>query len=166
MRRGPALSFGFILLLALSLGPKLVLTQNRQEPDTGRIADDIGKALRAKGFSLETGKVALSRVYFGRKGGCSIMAGWVKGRGYQVTRYGQIAERLGPVRYYYRGRETAQFPRMRPVLEDQALRALAAFGNPAASLPVLALADNGRCAAMLPDWSTLRLHYRATYLHR
>lgn len=159
MRRALLPSSLFLAILAISLGPKLELKLNRYVPDGRGLADHIETAFRDRGFAVESGSVTRSRTLLAANRGCRAVAAWMRADGYQVARMQQVPEHLGPVRFHYRGRETASFPRIWPELEQRSGEIEAAFNSGVRRHPVIAIADNGKCQDELPDWSSFRLGF-------
>jgi hypothetical protein len=149
----------FLAVLAISLGPKLELKLNRHVPDGSALASHIEIAFRARGFAVENGSVTHSRTLLAAYRDCRAVAAWMRADGYQVARMRQGAEHLGPLRFHYRGRETASFPRIWPELGERSGEIEAAFAGDVRRHPVIAIADNGKCRGELPDWSSFRLGF-------
>lgn len=146
MQRGVRFGIGLAALVAVTLGLKLALfTPTYARPDDARLERQLLAAFRAEGFS--TGREAMLGRHAIRasRGECELLVARIDSRGHGRDRFALAAAGLGPVEYLYRGKATRDFPRFRPLIEEQLWRFTQAVRGEFAMHPILAIAGTGAC---------------------
>ena len=146
MQRSTRFALGLAGLVGMTLGLKLAFfTQTYATPDEAAFERDVARALAAHGFSTTSEAMLARHAIRARRKGCEVLVARIDSRGHGQDRFAIAARGLGDVRYLYRNEATAEFPRIRPLLEEQRWRFLQPLTDDARLAPVMALATAGSC---------------------
>lgn len=150
-------SVAIAALLALTLPPKLIGSIHAVKADNGRLAHDIARMLRDRGFSAAAAPHGILTLVVARRGECRLIAGPIAAAGLTRDAFVHAAAHYGSVGYLYRSAVPGAFPRLAPVIGEYGQLWAARFGIVVARTPVIAVGRRGNCGLSTLPWTQLRI---------
>jgi hypothetical protein len=143
--RALAISGTFLVLLLVTMGPKLVLGWQLGEADDHRLAASISERLSAGGFATRMAHFDQGEVVIARRDDCRLQVR--NGDQARVLRsvFGEDAAGYGPLQYGYRSRWARSPASVRSVVERAVQNRLVILDVPIERPAVIALAEAGDC---------------------
>ena len=111
--------------------------------------------MRADGFRVAPESHGFAILMRGERPGCTILAGDYDPHGTFDETFRQLAVRVGPLAFAYRGRSYAAAPKLRPLLDFYVRRELRRVGMAQARTPIIAYAASPGCDAGRLAWQRL-----------
>lgn len=150
-RNALRVSAAFLLLLAITLGPKLWLTGRITMPNDVALAAQLAERLHRIGLSVAMVQRIQGMTVVGTAGACTIaMRGGDNAHAFAAI-FENWARATGPLQYAYRGRLTSEPPALRSKAEALIQGQLAAMSIAMRRPAVIALARSSGCGAAMPD---------------
>lgn len=153
-------SRGFSLLVAaavvVTLSAKAVGSRPPPRADPDLFSRTAGSVLREAGMVTSVSRVGSGVYTYGRRDGCLMMVAERDAYGTFADRIAQFARPVGPMRYVWRGRTHDAFPKAAVLTDFLVHREIVRLGFNPKRHPVVAVAANGGCGDVRPDWTPLR----------
>lgn len=143
-----------IVLLSLSL--KFLFLRADVAVDTTTVAVKLAALAEKRGMSIKLRPIFGGTAMLATKGTCEMGARAMPPSGEIDQSAVNEFRRFTRLRYSFEGSLTGQRPRLRPLVTYQWARAFNRLGIAVAWRPLLLVGDNGRCAANLTDFGTIR----------
>ena len=141
---------------AISLGfAALPLARAEPPPDEGLFATRAAALLESSGFAASSERRPLGMAVYGTRGNCRLMVREYDAHGTFAQSHAQVARRVGPLRFVYRGTISDHAPKLMPLTEYFVARELRRIGLPVPRAPILAVSATDGCSLDAVRWDEL-----------
>lgn len=154
------LSLVFVAMVLASVGLKYLFLKADVAVDSVAVASDLVDLSRARGMVAQRQQVFGGAAMIATGGRCAMAVRVVSPSGELDRAIASDFASYPRTRYFYAGELTDKRPRMGPLLTYQWARAVNRLGIAQRWRPLLAVADNGLCAASLTEFSSIRAPMR------
>jgi hypothetical protein len=151
----PSAETGFILLLAATLGLKVLISSPAPAPDAAAFRAAASGMLREAGLRTSVERLHFGELLWGTRGACRVMVAEDDPHGTFAELYRRFAQPVGPLRSAWRGRAYGAAPRKVALVRFYVHREVARLGLAGAREPLVAWAASTECEGLRLDWRRL-----------
>jgi hypothetical protein len=148
-------SFVLGALLLLSLGAKAAWTREAPAPDAALFTREVQSVLEEGGFTVLHRDFSIGTMSYGRRGACTILVSEYDPHGTIAEPIERLARPLGRPVFLWRGRFSAEAPKLAPLMEFYLERELRRAGFRPSRRPIAAIAATPGCGIERLRWSAL-----------